>query len=230
MTTRDTAMGGGTRPFPPTSWTLIRSVQSDASRESLERLIRLYWKPAYFYLRAAGRKDVEEAKDLTQDFFSRMLERRDWERLDPALGSFRGFLKRALRNFMVDAARRDKVRRPESGVFVFAFDECRDAAPEGPDLETAFDRQWSQTVLRASIDELERRLPNPFQVFRLYCLEGGGRTYGEVALETGLNENEVGKRLVLCRAELREIVLERIREYIGDDADVESEFLQILKE
>ena len=124
----DTSIGGSRRDFPSTSWNLIRGA-GKAQREHLERLIYLYWKPAYLYLRAAGRKSVEDAKDLTQDFFARLIERKDWERLSPERGSFRGFLKRALKNFMIDAARREQARRPGEGLFLFRFEEVRDAHP-----------------------------------------------------------------------------------------------------
>jgi hypothetical protein len=65
----DTSIGGSRRDFPSTSWNLIRGA-GKAHREHLERLIYLYWKPAYLYLRACGHKSVEDAKDLTQDFFA----------------------------------------------------------------------------------------------------------------------------------------------------------------
>ena len=58
----DTSIGGSRRDFPSTSWNLVRGV-GKAHREHLERLIYLYWKPAYLYLRASGRKSVEDAKD-----------------------------------------------------------------------------------------------------------------------------------------------------------------------
>ena len=245
----DTSIGGARRDFPSTCWTLIRKA-GGKNPESLERLIYLYWKPAYFYLRAAGKKSVEDAKDLTQDFFTRLVERKDWERLDPERGSFRGFLKRALKNFMIDASRREQARQPSSK-FVFKFEDCRDE-PVAPDPESAFDREWARTVLRDSIHQLRERLrkdgsANVFEVFRLYCLPEGekgdpgessrfiggldssGTTYADVAKRLGLRESDVRKRLARCRSVLREIVLERIREYSGDDRDVRDEFEAILK-
>jgi RNA polymerase sigma factor (sigma-70 family) len=242
VSTFDTSLGGGQRQFPSTSWTLIRQVRAGGDlswREPFERLVQLYWKPAYHYIRVAGRRGVEEAKDLAQDFFARMMERRDWERLDPALGSFRAFLKRALKNFLVDASRREEARRPQPGAFTFALDEQRDRLPVADaDPDRLFDREWARTVIHASIQELEGRLRDrgmekQFEVFRMYCLpgqEGPKLNYAELGERLGLTENEVGKRLVRCRAELREIMVERIRQYVGDEVDVENELLQILAE
>jgi RNA polymerase sigma-70 factor (ECF subfamily) len=250
VTTGETSLGGSRRDFPSTSWTLIRSA-GDAGREGLERLIRTYWKPAYYYIRAAGRRSVEDAKDLTQDFFGRLVERRDWERLSPERGSFRGFLKRALKNFMTDAARREKARRPPSGALLFRFEEVRDAAePSGTpsDPDTLFEEEWTAAVLEESIRELERRLraeeaSNLFDVFRLYCFpeekrsgtrrfvrgqSSGGKTYADVAARLGIREADVRKRLARCRAELKTIVLEKIREYAGDEDEVREEYVRIV--
>jgi RNA polymerase sigma-70 factor (ECF subfamily) len=245
----ETSIGGSRRDFPSTSWNLIRGA-GKAHREHLERLIYLYWKPAYLYLRACGRKSVEDAKDLTQDFFARLVERKDWEHLSPDRGSFRGFLKKALKNFMIDAARREQARRPAGGLFLFRFEEVRDAHPV-VDPEHAFDKEWIQTVLRDSIRDLEIRLKkegsaNLFDVFRLYCLpedgsgdssettkfmmgETGGKTYADVAEKLGLRETDVRKRLARCRAVLREIVLERIREYSATEDEASAEFEKIVR-
>jgi len=247
MTTGDTSLGGSRREFPSTSWTLIRSA-GDAGREGLERLIQTYWKPAYFYIRAAGRRDVEDAKDLTQEFFGRLVERRDWERLSPERGSFRGFLKRALKNFVTDAARRDQARRPAAGVLLFRFDDVLDAAPPAGTPGDLFEHEWTHAVLEESIRELERRLraegaPKLFEVFRLYCLpeeKGSGtrrfvqgerpreKTYADVAARLGIKESDVRKRLARCRIELKAIVLEKIREYAGDEDEVREEYVRIV--
>lgn len=245
----DTSIGGSRRDFPSTSWNLIRGA-GKAQREHLERLIYLYWKPAYLYLRACGHKSVEDAKDLTQDFFARLVERKDWEKLSPDRGSFRGFLKRSLKNFMIDAARREQARRPAGGLFLFRFEEVRDAHPT-VDPENAFDREWVQTVLRESIRDLEIRLKkegssNLFDVFRLYCLsEDGsgdasettkfimsgdaGKTYAEVAAQLGLRESDVRKRLARCRALLREIVLDRVRDYSASEDEATAEFEKLIR-
>jgi RNA polymerase sigma factor (sigma-70 family) len=249
MSDADTALGGSRRDFPSTCWTLIRQAKG-ADREPLQRLIQLYWKPAYHYVRAAGRKGVEEAKDLVQDFFARLLERKDWERLDPERGSFRGFLKRALKNFMIDAARHDEARRPRGGALLFPFEECRDLTLEaGASPDDVFDREWIHELLRVSIRELEERFraegaPQVFEIFRLYCLGGGGGTtrfikggaapdeaptYAEVAAKLGLREGDVRKRLSRARAILREIVLARIRDYADGEDDVRAEYERIVE-
>jgi len=241
MSGSETSIGGSRRDFPSTSWNLIRSAGRE-DREALQRLIYLYWKPAYCYIRAAGRRGVEEAKDLTQEFFAKLLEWRAWQRLSPERGSFRGFLKRCLKNFMTDAARREKARRPSSTALVFRFEDVKDSAADPTaDPDDLYEREWIRTVLLHCIGELEERLRNDrcanlFDIFRLYCLEGDqlvsgaeGRTYADIAGQLGLRESDVRKRLARCRAELRQIVLERVRDYAQDEADAQAEYERIVK-
>ncbi|HZE97459.1 MAG TPA: hypothetical protein VE981_10570, partial [Planctomycetota bacterium] len=119
------------------------------------------------------------------------------------------------------------------------------------DPENAFDREWMQTVLRESIRDLEIRLKkegsaNLFDVFRLYCLpedgsgdssettqfilgESSGKTYAEVGEKLKLRESDVRKRLARCRAMLREIVLDRIRDYSASEDEAMTEFEKLVR-
>ena len=76
----ETSIGGNNVRFQPTAWTVIRSAV-DGSRDALDQLIAVYWKPAYFFIRRRGH-DVESAKDLTQGFFGSLLERDFFARVD----------------------------------------------------------------------------------------------------------------------------------------------------
>jgi len=64
--------------FPATRWSLIaaaRSAEPEARQRALEILVAAYWKPFYKYIRLRWDKDNEQAQDLTQDFFVRLLEK-----------------------------------------------------------------------------------------------------------------------------------------------------------
>ena len=64
----DTAIGGNRDRFPSTQVSLIASAAGDPL--AMERVIALYWKPVYKFIRFKFRKDNETAKDLTQGFFA----------------------------------------------------------------------------------------------------------------------------------------------------------------
>lgn len=234
----DTSMGGGDRLFPTTLWTLVLRAgdADDASRrENLEHLIRLYWKPAFRYIRAMTRKGVEDAKDLTQGFFAHLLEKDAIARLTPDRGSFRGFLKESIRNFVIDQGRRAAVRRPPPGKALFPIDEIRDEGiPEKADPEETFDREWNRGVLFTAIAELKKEVkPDQFEVFRLYCFpthdEGETeRTYQTVGTRMGIPVSTVRKRLASCRETLRKLVRAKILEYVTDEEEAQAELRAIL--
>jgi len=112
---KETAIGGPDTAFRTTVWSDILAAGDPAhprSRDLMALLLRTYWKPAYMYVRTMWKANVEDAKDLTQAFFARLLEKDFCARLRPERGSFRGYLKRALKNFLLNARRHDAARAP----------------------------------------------------------------------------------------------------------------------
>ena len=65
----------------------------------LAPLCEIYWYPVYAYVRRRG-YSAEDACDLTQAFFARLLEKSDLRAADPARGRFRSFLLTAVRHFL----------------------------------------------------------------------------------------------------------------------------------
>ncbi len=237
----DTSIGGENRRFPSTMWSLVLhagNAQSPAHRNDLETLVGLYWKPVYCYMKAIRRMGSEDAKDLAQGFFSRLLEKGSLEQLRPEKGTFRGFLKEAIRNFLVDAHRHNAARRPREGVFL-QLEEYRDTEQEGgknEDPPTIFDREWDNTLLENALATLETRTKDgeTFAAFRLYCLPGKSSqekmTYADIARQMELTEASVRKKLARCRNDLREIMKEKIRDYAYDDQQAEEEYLRLVGE
>lgn len=259
MDPTDTNIGGRERRFRTTNWSQILAA-GDPSHprcaEHWEELVHTYWKPVYCYVRAAWKKSNEDAKDLTQAFFAYLLEKGYLARMRPEQGSFRGYLKRALSHFLIDADRHQEARSPTKAMFSI------DARPElferlGPASaeetpETAFDREWFRCVLEESIQDLEGQLVKQgkavyFKVFSLYCLDLSGAsdpartttllqkegssepTYREIGERLGIRESDVRNYLSSCRTELRRILRDRIRDYVADEKDVESELLEVLR-
>ena len=90
----ETHMGGSREDFPETVWSsVINNPDSPDRREKLNRLLSRYWRPVYKYVRAAWKKSIEDAKDLTQEFFLGIMDGGIFERYDAEKGRFRYFLK-----------------------------------------------------------------------------------------------------------------------------------------
>ena len=63
-----------------------RSAEPEERQRALEILIAAYWKPVYKYIRLRWDKDNEQAQDLTQEFFLRILEKEFLAQLRSAAG------------------------------------------------------------------------------------------------------------------------------------------------
>lgn len=228
--------------FPETHWSQLLELRNPAHprhAEHLERLVREYWKPAYHYLRAVREMSVEDAEDLTQQFFAMLLERRDLEKLSPDRGSFRGFLKTALRRFAVSAQRKEIARSPRGGGALFRFEEAeaawQDARSSGPapSPEDAFDREWARGVLGEAMALLRKELGAQgkalhFELFRAYCLgPDDDVSYESLARRHGLSLDDVRNGLREVRQRGREILKDRLRDYLfpGENVDDELRFI-----
>lgn len=240
---------GAGREFPDTQWSqllLLRDAGHPAYASAMDGLARHYWKPVFHYVRALRRVSAEDAQDLTQEFFAMLLRRHDLEKLEPQRGSFRGFLKTALRHFLASADRARSARLPRGGARLFPVDEAEREWIAGGEAtpEEAFDRAWSRQILQQAIEELKTVLTaehreQAYELFRAYCLEPAGLssangrapeppTYGELAGRFGISVDDVQNRLRAARQRLRLVLYEIVSTYLGPDADIEAELNFIL--
>ncbi len=225
------------RAFPPTQWSQLVALGDPAHprhREHLEGLCRRYWKPVYHYARAIRELSAEDAEDLVQQFFGMLLERVDFASLSPDRGSFRGFLKTALRRFVVSDERMRAARQPRGESRLFRFEEAeaewRERAAAGAP-EEAFDRQWAREVLFEALAKLKADCPPiQYELFRAYCVDPSGEalSYGELARRHGVSEDDVRNHLRAVRQRGREVLKSMLRDYLLPGEDVEAELRFIL--
>jgi RNA polymerase sigma factor (sigma-70 family) len=218
----------GRAPFPTTRWSLIVSARSDQVQErqrALDVLIAAYWKPVYKHIRLKWKKDFEDARDLTQDFFSRVLERDFFSSFDPLRARLRTFLRICVDRFVSNenqAAQRQK----RGGEFDFvALDfEAAEGELRGADVSPSqnpdelFAQEWIRSLFELSLEQLRRECEQAgktihFQLLEMYDIEDGGKTstYEDVAKKYGLKASEVTNYLAYARREFRRIVLEQLR-------------------
>jgi RNA polymerase sigma-70 factor (ECF subfamily) len=220
--------------FPSTHWSALLPLKDPASRrEGLSVLFQRYWRPAVSYVRNLRRCPPEEALDLTQEFFARMLEKGYFEQMEPGHGSFRGYLKTSLKNFCLNALRAEKARRPGEGTTVIRVEDGWDSLPAstGESPEEAFDRDWARGIVRESLGELKRALekegkPEMYAILAEYY--DGDPLVATLAAKYKMAEHDITNRLRTARAMLRRIVKERVMEYLGPGDDPEQELMFLL--
>ncbi len=241
----ETSMGGSREGFPETVWSSVlscRDPRSPERRAALNRLLSQYWRPVYKYLRAARRETIEDAKDLAQEFFHHLLERDLVSRYQPGQGRFRMFLKGALRVFLAEF-RRDAARekrgggRPLLSLDVSEIETERFLADrERYTPEELFDRQWSHDLIAQSLLRLKAALDGEGKsdLYRAYeaCELHPGSTerpsYEEAARRLDVPVSQIRKRLHLARQRLKDIIREKIAEYVASPDEIEEELRAML--
>ncbi len=186
-----------------------------------------------------------EAEDFTQQFFTMLLDRGSLMKLAPERGSFRGFLKKALKYFLIDQDRAALAHAPRDGARFFPYEQAEAAwkdARNGVPLsnpEAAFDREWARGVLLEAVARLRKELADEGKgvYFALFgelwnerSLEGSApsSSYAALARKYSLTENDVGNYLRVVRLRLRAILLEIVTVYLGPGENVEDEIKFIL--
>jgi RNA polymerase sigma factor (sigma-70 family) len=153
--------------FVTTHWSVVITAGQDdttGARAALEKLCQTYWYPLYAYVRRHGHSP-EDAKDLTQAFFLRLIEQQSLANANRDLGRFRSFLLGAMNHFLITEWKKARTQRRGGGRQLLSLDWA--AAEQRFDLEPAdhatpdksFDKQWATALL----DEVLRQLANENQ-------------------------------------------------------------------
>ena len=232
------AREAGVGVFATTHWTVVLAAgrdRSEAAAAALEELCRTYWYPLYAYLRRKGYSE-HDAQDLTQGFIFQLLERRSIEKVEPQKGKFRSFLLASLNYFLADERDRAQAQKRGGGNEVLSLElneaEGRyalDARADHSTPERLFERRWALTLLDCVLARLTREFAEAgkgelFQQLQSFLVEGSrGKSYHEIALETGLSEEAVKKAVQRMRQRYYQLFRQEIAQTVGTSGEVEEE-------
>jgi RNA polymerase sigma-70 factor (ECF subfamily) len=234
---------GASGRFNTTHWSVVLSagkVHSPQTAEALEKLCRAYWQPLYFFARRKGRNDAD-AKDVTQQFFSMLLQRNDFAGLDPGQGRFRTFLLVSFTNFLAnDYDRANALKRGGGQTLVSLdalsedqigqFENSPNALP-GP----AFDRHWATSVLVQALARLKLEFSAcqkslQFDLLKPYLTaEGVAADYAGMAEKLGVAPSSVPVLVHRFRQRYRELVREEVAQTLSSPADLEAEMWHLFE-
>src|SRR3954452_19608610 len=151
----------GPSDFPTTRWTLVIAAADPQRKEARSALVSLcegYWYPLYAWLRRRG-YPADQAQDLTQEFFIRVVEGRYLDRADPEKGRFRSFILSSLKFFVADEEDRQRAHKRGGGaVASLEFSSGKDRYQREPahdeTPERLFERRWVLSVLDQVVEKL----------------------------------------------------------------------------
>jgi hypothetical protein len=242
----DTDIGGPQRKFPTTSHSAIVAAASEDQQvraRALETIVSSYWKPAYKYLRIKWQASNEDAKDLTQDFFTTAIEKNYFAAYDASKARFQTFFRTCLDRFVANQKKADQRQKRGGGAahlsldFAAAEDELSRQLPApAMSADEFFHREWVRSVFALALEALEQRCNQTgrelhFQLFERYDLQADSDakiTYANLATEFDLKVTDVTNYLATTRRDFRKLLLEKVRELTGTDDEFQSETRALL--
>ena len=228
--------------FPPTLWSVVLAAGdsgSNGAREALERLCRSYWYPLYAFTRRQG-KSPEDAEDLTQGFFQRLLEREALAKAAPERGRFRSFLLASLKNYIRDEWDKTRAVKRGSGQAPLGFDDLnaeeryRSEPIDPADPEKLFERSWAMMLIDRVLARLEKEFTangksERFEALHPYLLEEpDGGAYAGVGQRLAMSTGAVRVAVLRLRERYRELVWLEIAETVADEDNVEEEVRHLM--
>ncbi len=228
--------------FASTHWSIVSGAGSgDPERAvaALENLCRAYWQPLYVYVRHKG-YSPEDAEDLTQEFFTQLLQSRAFHGLDRSKGRFRAYLLVCLKHFLSNAYDRAHTRRRGGGQRLLPLDvidiESRIASStalaEVPDK--AYDRQWATLVLERALARLRSEFVNQGKAVLFDALKPAlagdhlDEPYAAIADRFGMKANALKVTIHRLRRRYRDLLRAEIAGTVSTPEAVEDETRQLL--
>jgi RNA polymerase sigma-70 factor (ECF subfamily) len=229
--------------FVTTHWTRVLKArgQSADSKAALSDLCAAYYQPVFAFIRYNSANE-DTARDLTQEFFTRLLEGGSIANVDPQHGRFRSYLLGAVKHFLADA--RDHANRLKrgGGQFPVPLEAATDTSPDlevpdpnAPSPHREFDRRWALTLLERALQRLaaEHKASGTLQQFEVLKLwltgDSEDISQAEAARVLNMNEGAIKVAVHRLRRQFRQAIKNEIAQTLKYQDQVEHEMSYLLE-
>jgi RNA polymerase sigma-70 factor (ECF subfamily) len=222
--------------FVTTQWTRVLEARGDSAdaKAALSDLCAAYYAPVFAFVRRNS-PDENAARDLTQEFFARLLAGRSLN-ADPQRGRFRSYLLTAVKNFLADMRDHANAAKRGGGQVPVPLDAETETSPgfqvadeKALSPEREFDRKWALTILGRAMDALKAEHNEDFERQQFEMLkswltgDNNHLSQADAARELNLSESAVKVAIHRLRKRFRELVKAEIRQTMNDPTQVADE-------
>lgn len=216
------------------------STVGDEATAAIGQLCETYWYPLYAYARRRG-YSAEDAADLTQSFFGRLLDERDLQAADPQRGRFRSFLLTVFKRFIARQVQRQNAQKRGGGRAIISLDlsagedRYRIEPVDRLTAEQLFERRWAMTVLEVALSRLrteyrERGQEEFFRAARPWLSgDAASESYDTVAAKLGTTAGALRVAVHRMRQRCRELLRNEVAGTLEDSAAIDDEILRLRK-
>lgn len=228
--------------FHTTHWSLVaaaRGSEEDLRRQAMERLCRTYWLPLYWFVRKKGRSD-DDARDLTQGFFAKFVEKNYIEGVQASRGRFRTWLLSAMSHFMMNEYDKARSQKRGGAAKILSLDDTAwdarlaDPVDESSTPEAAYDQQWVQALLVRVVQRLKAECQDAgrgeqFEILKTHLTGARGeQRVAESASLLGMTEAATTSLIHRLRQRYGEIFREEVMHTLSDPSELEDEIRYLL--
>ena len=233
--------------FRTTRWTQVLAAggKSPDAKQALRELCETYYSPVELFVRRyrgeVNEPPHDDARDLTHEFFAKLLEGNSLGNVDRTRGRFRSYLLGAVKHFLSDQHDREQTLKRGGGQSLQSLDQpLRDvdsglaesltiADPHGFPPDAYFDRQWALAVVQQAIDTLRNEAESNGELARFDVLQrwlvtpSSHDTAIEAARSLKLSDGAFKVAVHRLRKRFRQIVVGRIAHTVNDPIVVQDE-------
>lgn len=221
------------RKLHTTRWTVIREAAqrgTPGSRLALRELFATYEGPVHAFVRRKWPNiSVEDARDLTQGFFTELFENNTVKDADQARGKFRSWLLKAVQNHCINWWKRQNAGKRKTPL---SSDEepAHDLTPE-----RVYERAWALALLERALrrlrDEYDKRGEGPlFEKLKLCVTGWDDRKHEELARELGIARvNTFNVKVSRFKERFRTLLRDEIARTVSTEDEIEEELCHLLQ-
>ncbi len=209
--------------------------ESAEAKAALSDLCSAYYGPILAFIRRNS-SDEESARDLTQEFFARLLVRQGIDTVNPERGRFRSFLLGSVKHFLADMRDHSQRLKRGGGQTHESVDPGTDTSPglQLPDSKTLtpdreFDRKWALTLLDRALKSLAEEHASgekltQFETLKPWLMgDNPSVSQAEAGRQLRMNEGAVKVAVHRLRRRFREVIKEEISQTVGHRGQVDQE-------
>lgn len=221
--------------FATTRWSIVGvagGARTVEGRVALEQLCSIYWQPVYVYIRRKGYQP-SDAQDLTQGFFTDLLEKESIGVAEPTRGRFRTFLLACLANYLHNAHREQNALKRGGGRKILQVDFSRgdevcSQPVEKSNPESEFEKGWALALIEAAWKQLKQDWIRSgkeelFQALRKQMMGAGNEAYKVLAERFGMTEGGVKVAAHRLRQQYADALLREVSATVGDAKSAKEE-------
>lgn len=212
--------------FPITRWSMVLAVREGGDalggRLALDELCKIYWRPIYSYARFQGLSPAD-SEDLTQSFFTFVLEKDLFSNADAALGRMRNYLLTAFGRHIKHWQRQAGALKRGGGREILSIeasqaeDELTIHPADNRTPEAIYQRMCALRIIEAAVEQLGRDQEKAgkgrqFELLRprLDPTQAGSGNDAELAAQLNMTHDAVRQAISRLRKRFREIMRELV--------------------